>query len=37
LNHKHQEFAWISLFGVAFADFFVRLVYLHPSYNFYFF
>jgi hypothetical protein len=24
LNHKHQEFAWISLFGVAFADFFVR-------------
>jgi len=37
LNHKHQEFAWISLFGVAFADFFVRLISLHPSYNLYFF
>jgi hypothetical protein len=26
LNHKHMLFAWISLFGVAFADLYVALV-----------
>jgi hypothetical protein len=26
LNHYHPHFAWISLFGVAFADFYVYLV-----------
>jgi hypothetical protein len=26
LNHKHMMFAWISLFGVAFADLYVALV-----------
>jgi hypothetical protein len=26
LNHSHQKFAWYSLFGVAFADIYVRLV-----------
>ena len=26
LNEKHQNFAWVSLFGVAFTDFYVRLV-----------
>ena len=37
LNHKHQNFAWISLLGVAFADFYVRLVSMHPGINHYFF
>lgn len=26
LNHYHQQFAWVSLFGVAFADVYVRAV-----------
>ena len=26
LNERHAQFAWISLFGVAFADLYVRLV-----------
>ena len=25
LNHRHQLFAWVSLFAVAFADIYVRL------------
>jgi hypothetical protein len=37
LNHKHQNFAWISLLGVAFADFYVREVAAHVFTNFYFF
>ena len=37
LNHKHQEFAWVSLLGVAFADFFVRSVDTHLFSNPYFF
>ena len=37
LNHYHQQFAWVSLFGVAFADIYVRTVSIHPSLNFYFF
>jgi hypothetical protein len=26
LNHKHMQFAWVSLFGVALTDFYVRLL-----------
>ncbi len=37
LNHKHATFAWISLFGVALADFYVRQVASGAIYNFYFF
>ena len=37
LNHKHQNFAWISLFGVAFADVYVRAVASGAITNFYFF
>jgi hypothetical protein len=37
LNHKHQNFAWISLLGVAFADFYVRQVASGAFTNFYFF
>ena len=37
LNHKHQNFAWVSLLGVAFADFYVREVAAHVFTNFYFF
>ncbi len=37
LNHKHQNFAWISLLGVAFADFYVRQVSSGAFTNFYFF
>ena len=37
LNHKHQNFAWISLFGVALADFYVRQVSGGSIRNLYFF
>jgi len=37
LNHKHQNFAWISLLGVAFADFYVRQVASGAFTHFYFF
>jgi hypothetical protein len=37
LNHYHQNFAWISLVGVAFADFYVRLVASGAIHNGYFF
>jgi hypothetical protein len=37
LNHKHQNFAWISLFGVAFADLYVRQVSSGSITNFFFF
>jgi hypothetical protein len=37
LNHYHPNFAWVSLFGVAFADFYVRLVASGTISNFYFF
>lgn len=37
LNHKHQNFAWISLFGVASADIYVRAVASGAITNFYFF
>ena len=37
LNHKHPTFAWISLFGVAFADIYVRNVASGAWTNFYFF
>lgn len=37
LNTKHQNFAWVSLIWVAFSDFFVRMVSIHPSWNIYFF
>ena len=37
LNHKHQNFAWVSLLGVAFADFYVRQVAFGSFTNFYFF
>ena len=37
LNEKHQNFAWVSLFGVAFADLYVRLVASGAITNFYFF
>ena len=35
LNEKHQNFAWVSLFGVAFADLYVRLVATGAITNFY--
>jgi hypothetical protein len=37
LNHKHPTFAWISLFGVALADVYVRAVASGAITNFYFF
>ncbi len=37
LNHKHPTFAWISLFGVAGADIYVRAVASGAITNFYFF
>ena len=37
LNHSHQKFAWYSLFGVAFADIYVRQVATGAWTNFYFF
>ena len=37
LNHKHPVFAWISLFGVALADLYVRLVANGTITNVYFF
>ena len=37
LNHKHPTFAWISLFGVAFADIYVRQVASGDWTNFYLF
>jgi len=37
LNHYHQQFAWVSLFGVAFADVYVRAVASGAITNFYFF
>ena len=37
LNHYHQQFAWVSLFGVAFADVYVRAVATGAITNFYFF
>lgn len=37
LNEKHQNFAWVSLFGVALTDLYVRLVAAGTITNFYFF
>ncbi len=37
LNHKHANFAWVSLFGVALADVYVRFVASGSITNFYFF
>jgi len=37
LNHSHMRFAWISLIGVAFADFYVMLVASGTISNLYFF
>lgn len=37
LNHKHPTFAWISLFGVALTDFYIRQVASGVISNFYFF
>ena len=37
LNHSHQQFAWISLFAVAFADIYVRQVASGAWTNFYLF
>ena len=37
LNHKHQQFAWLSLAAVAFADIYVRQVESDTWTNFYFF
>jgi hypothetical protein len=37
LNTKHPTFAWISLFGVALADFYVMLVAQGTIQNLYFF
>jgi hypothetical protein len=37
LNHKHANFAWVSLFGVALADVYVRFVSSGSITNFYFF
>jgi hypothetical protein len=37
LNHYHQNFAWVSLIGVAFADVYVREVATHAITNWYFF
>ena len=36
-NHYHPNFAWVSLFGVAFTDFYVRQVASGAITNFYFF
>ena len=36
LNHKHPTFAWISLFGVAGADIYLRAVATGAIHNFYF-
>lgn len=37
LNHRHPTFAWISLFGVALSDVYVRFVASGSITNFYFF
>jgi hypothetical protein len=37
LNHRHPTFAWISLFVVAFTDFYVRAVASGAITNYYFF
>ncbi len=37
LNHKHATFAWISLFGVALTDFYIRQVASGAISNLYFF
>jgi len=37
LNHSPQQYAWISLAGVWFADIYVRTVSIHPLLNKYFF
>jgi hypothetical protein len=37
LNHYHPNFAWVSLIGVAFADFYVRQVASGAITNYYFF
>ena len=37
LNEKHQNFAWVSLFGVALTDLYVRLVASGAITNYYFF
>lgn len=37
LNHYHPNFAWVSLIGVAFTDFYVRQVASGAITNFYFF
>jgi hypothetical protein len=37
LNTKHQQFAWVSLFAVAFADIYVRQVASGAWTNYYFF
>ena len=37
LNHHHAKFAWVSLFGVALADLYVRLVSTGPITNYFFF
>ena len=37
LNHYHPNFAWVSLVGVAFADFYVRQVSTGAFTNWYFF
>jgi hypothetical protein len=37
LNHRHPVYAWISLFGVALTDFYVRLVASGTITNYYFF
>jgi hypothetical protein len=37
LNHRHPVYAWISLFGVALTDLYVRLVAAGTITNYYFF
>jgi hypothetical protein len=37
LNHYHPNFAWVSLIGVAFADFYIRQVATGAFTNWYFF
>ena len=37
LNHRHPVYAWISLFGVALTDLYVRLVASETITNYYFF
>ncbi len=37
LNHYHPNFAWVSLIGVAFADFYVRMVATGTITDWYFF